>query len=63
MHGGGGRAGGEIIPNMSTWWKGMKEMREEGTLEKSNAGKVLWVTVENKLDLHLEYKIEFFKCQ
>lgn len=32
---------------------------EEG---KSNAEKVLWVAVENKLDLHLECKIEFFKC-
>lgn len=30
MHGGGERAGGEIILNMDTRWKGMKEMREEG---------------------------------
>lgn len=59
--GGGGRAGGEIILNMNTWWKGMKEIREEGTLENSNAGKVLCVTVENKLDLHLRVQNRIFK--
>lgn len=36
--------------------------REEGILEMSNVGKVLWVIVENKLDLYFECKIEFFKC-
>lgn len=30
MHGGGGSAGGEIILNMDTRWKGMKETWEEG---------------------------------
>lgn len=39
----------------------MKGKREEGTLEKSNAGKVLWVTVENKLDLHLRVRNRIFK--
>lgn len=31
--------------------------REEGTLGKNNAGKVPWVTMENKLDLHVQNRL------
>lgn len=33
IHGGGGRAGGEIILNMETGWKGLKETRGEKVKE------------------------------